>query len=74
MKTNTGVTFAVGIGLMTNVFDSFSFDFRLPAAFFLGDFRNDDLKFPLRGSFTIHDGGTIMFEWDPVGNGKQNLF
>lgn len=47
---------------MTNVFDSFSFDFRLPAAFFFGDFRSEDLKLPLRGSLTIHDGGTIMFE------------
>lgn len=62
MNTKTGVTFAVGIGLITNVFDSFSLDFRFPAAFFLGDFRKDDLKLPLRGSLTIHDGGIMMFE------------
>lgn len=67
MNTSTGVTFAVGIGLMTNVLASFSFDFFLPAGFFFGDFRSDDLKLPLRGSFTIHDGGTIILEWGPAG-------
>lgn len=62
MKTSTGVTLAVGIGLMTNVFVSFSLDFFLPAGFFFGDFRRDDLKFPLRGNLTIHDGGTMILE------------
>lgn len=62
MKTKTGVTFAVGIGFITNVFDSFSFDFFLLAGFLRGAFRNDDLKLPFRGNFTIHDGGTIIFE------------
>ena len=66
MNTNTGVTFAVGIGLMTNVRCSFSFDFfDLPGCFFLGDFRREDLKLPLRGNLTIHDGGTIMLECVP---------
>lgn len=61
MKTKTGVTFAVGIGLITNVLVSRSFDFFLLAGFFFGVFRSDDLKLPFRGSFTIHDGGTIIF-------------
>jgi hypothetical protein len=38
----------------------------LPAGFFFGVFLNEDLKLPLRGNFTIHDGGTMMREWMPV--------
>lgn len=67
MKTSTGVRFGVGIGFITKVLSSFSFDFFLPAGFFLGVFLNDDLKLPFRGSLTIHDGGTIIREWTPVG-------
>lgn len=58
----------VGIGFITNVFSSFSLDFFLPAGFFFGVFLNDDLKLPFRGSLTIHDGGTIIREWTPVGH------
>lgn len=65
MKTRTGVTFVDGIGLIINVFDSFSFDFFLVAAFLCGVFRSDDLKLPFRGSLIIHDGGTMMFAWAP---------
>jgi hypothetical protein len=28
--------------------------------FFFGDFRKLDLKLPLRGSFTIQEGGTMI--------------
>lgn len=68
MKTNTGFTFAVGIGFITNVFSSFfeSFPFFLEEFFFFGDFLSDDLKLPRLGSFTIHDGGTIILHWEPV--------
>lgn len=45
---------------MTKALCSFSFDFFLPATFLRGDFLNDDLKLPLRGNLTIHDGGTII--------------
>lgn len=67
MNTKTGLTLAVGIGFITNVFCSFldSFPFFLEALFFLGDFLSDDLKLPLRGNFTIQDGGTIILDWDP---------
>lgn len=67
MNTSTGFTFVVGIGLMTNGLCSFfeSFVFFFEAFFFFGDFLSDDLKLPFRGSFTIHDGGTMMFDWDP---------
>lgn len=74
MNTSTGVTLGDGIGFITNVFSSFSFDFFFPAGFFFGVFLNDDLKLPLRGSLTIHDGGTIMREWTPVGCGQLRLF
>lgn len=67
MKTRTGVRLGVGIGFITNVFSSFSLDFFLPAGFFFGVFLNEDLKLPFRGSLTIHDGGTIIREWTPVG-------
>lgn len=60
--------FAVGIGLMTNVRGSFGTDGFLPAFFFFWvDFRSDDLKLPLRGSLTIHDGGTTMLRCVPEG-------
>lgn len=62
MNTRTGVILGVGIALMINAFDSFSFDFFLLTSFLRGVFRNDDLKLPFLGSFTIHDGGTIIFE------------
>lgn len=67
MKTNTGITLAVGIGFITNVFCSLfeSFPFFLDALFFFGDFLNDDLKLPLLGSLTIHDGGTMMLFCEP---------
>lgn len=65
MNTKTGVTFAVGIGFITNARGSFSFDFFLLAAFFRGVLRSDDLKLPFLGSFTIHDGGTIMLPCVP---------
>lgn len=65
MKTSTGVRFVVGIGLMTKVFGSLSLDFFLPAGFFFGVLRNDDLKLPFRGNFTIHDGGTMIDECVP---------
>jgi hypothetical protein len=39
---------------------AFSLLFFLLDVFFFGDFRKLDLKLPLRGSFTIHDGGTII--------------
>jgi len=61
MNTKTGVTFGVGIGLITNVFSSFSFDFFLLDGFFFGVFLRDDLKLPFP-SLTIHDGGTIIRE------------
>lgn len=66
INTSTGVMFGVGIGFITNVRNSFSLDFFLPAGFFFGVFRSDDLKLPRRGSFTIHEGGTIIREWTPV--------
>lgn len=68
MKTSTGVTVVVGIGLMTKVFWSFSLFWflRLLEARFFGDLRRLDLKLPLRGSFTIHDGGTIILLCTPV--------
>lgn len=65
IKTITGVTLAVGIGLITNVRGSRSLGFFLPCCFFLGDFLSDDLKLPFRGNFTIHDGGTIILECIP---------
>lgn len=65
MNTKTGVTLAVGIGLRTNVRGSLSLDFFLLAGFFFGVFLKDDLKLPFRGSLTIHDGGTMMFECVP---------
>jgi hypothetical protein len=46
-------------------FLTFSLLFFLLFVFFLGDLRRLDLKLPLRGSFTIHDGGTMMLEWTP---------
>lgn len=70
MNTSTGATLGVGIGFITNVFSSFSLDFFLPVGFFFGVFLSDDLKLPLRGSLTIHDGGTIIREWTPVGYGQ----
>jgi hypothetical protein len=39
---------------------AFSLLFFLLAVFFFGDFLKLDLKLPLRGSFTIHDGGTMI--------------
>jgi hypothetical protein len=39
---------------------AFSLLFFLLDVFFFGDFRKLDLKLPLRGSFTIHDGGTMI--------------
>jgi hypothetical protein len=66
MNTKTGAIVDVGIGFITNVRGSFSLvDLRLLPDFFFGVFRNDDLKLPLRGSFTIHDGGTTIFECSP---------
>lgn len=56
----------VGIGFITKVLSSFSFDFFFPDGFFFGVFLNDDLKLPFRGSLTIHDGGTIIREWVPL--------
>lgn len=70
MNTSTGVTLVVGIGLIINVFDSFSFDFFFVATFFRGVLRSDDLKLPFRGNLIIHDGGTMMFACMPA-NGKQ---
>lgn len=72
MKTNTGVMLGFGMGFITKVLFSLSFDFFLPADFFFGGFLNDDLKLPFRGNLTIHDGGTIIREWIPkffVGEG-----
>ena len=40
---------------------------------FLGDFRSDDLKLPLRGSLTIQDGGTIMLECTPKSHSSPIL-
>lgn len=76
MNTKTGVTLAVGMGLITNVLDSFSFDFFLLVDFFFGVLRNDDLKLPLRGNLTIHDGGTIILECVPATliNDKIHIF
>lgn len=76
MKTSTGFTLAVGIGLITKVFCSplESFPFFFAVFFFLGDFLNEDLKLPLLGNLTIHDGGTIMFDWMPVEYGISLLF
>jgi len=34
--------------------------FLLAGVFFLGDFLKLDLKLPLLGSFTIHEGGTMI--------------
>lgn len=70
MNTRTGLTLAVGIGFITNVFCSFleSFPFFFEALFFLGDFLKDDLKLPLFGNFTIHDGGTMIFDCEPIQN------
>lgn len=49
---------------------TFSLVFRLLEARFFGDFRKLDLKLPLRGSFTIHDGGTIILLCTP---GKKKI-
>lgn len=66
MNTRTGVIRVVGTAFMMNAFDSFSLVRCLMRTSFLrGVFRSDDLKLPLRGSLTIHDGGTIMFECAP---------
>lgn len=63
MNTKTGVIRAVGTAFMMNAFDSFSLVRCLMRTSFLrGVFLSDDLKLPLRGSLTIHDGGTIMLE------------
>lgn len=59
------MTLGVGIGLITKVLSSFSFDFFFPAGFFFGVFLSDDLKLPRRGNLTIHEGGTIIREWRP---------
>lgn len=66
INTSTGEILVVGMDLITNAFDSFSFVFFFETSFFRGVFRNDDLKLPLRGSLSIHDGGTMMFECSPV--------
>lgn len=50
---------------MMKVRGSFSFGFRLLDDFFFGVFRSDDLKLPLRGSFTIQAGGTMIRECRP---------
>ena len=68
IKTITGLTEADGIGFITNVrhsFSIFSFDLFFIVCFFLGDFLRLDLKLPLRGNLTIHDGGTIICWWLP---------
>jgi len=39
---------------------TFSLLFFLLDDFFFGDFLKLDLKLPLRGSFTIHEGGTMI--------------
>lgn len=65
IKTSTGVSLVVGTDLITNAFDSFSFDFFFEISFLRDVLRNDDLKLPLRGNLIIHDGGTIIFECSP---------
>jgi hypothetical protein len=62
MNTKTGVVLGFGMGFITKVRFSLSFDFFLPADFFFGGFLNDDLKLPFFGNLTIHDGGTIIRE------------
>lgn len=61
------------MGFITNVFCSFSLLFFLLAVFFFGVLRNDDLKLPLRGNLTIHDGGTMICEWTPEKKKKISL-
>lgn len=63
MNTKTGVIRVVGTAFIINAFDSFSLVRCLIRTSFLrGVFLSDDLKLPFRGSLTIHDGGTTIFE------------
>lgn len=54
----------MGIGFIIKARFSFSLFLFLLAGFFL-DARRDDLKLPLLGNFTIHEGGTIIEAWQP---------
>lgn len=77
INTITGFTEAVGIGFITKLRISFSglsvlsLDRFLLTCFFFGDFLRLDLKLPLRGSLTIHDGGTTISWWCPENNEQK---